>query len=82
MDDVFSPGYSLCVSPWPLQAHSCVQLMKSEEMMNTFGAGGQKFLLVGWAGICDFSRGVQATNLLHACNYCTFCFKALFRRNV
>lgn len=28
--------------------------MKSKEMMNTIGAGGQKFLLVGWAGICDF----------------------------
>lgn len=60
MDDVFSPGYSLCVSTWPFQfkAHSCVQLMKSKEMINTFGAGGQKFLLAGWAGIWDFSLQV------------------------
>lgn len=51
----------LFVSPLGLsscKAHSFVQLMKSKEMINTFGAGGQKFLLVGWAGIWDFSLQV------------------------
>lgn len=50
MDDAFSQVIPF-VSPLGLssgKAHSCVQLMESEEMMKRFGAGGQKLLLVGW----------------------------------
>lgn len=57
----FSAQVILFVSPLCLpscKAQICVQLVKSKEMMKTFGAGGQKFLLVGWAGIWDFSLQV------------------------
>lgn len=78
---LFSFVSPLCLSSY--KAYSCIQLMKSkenDERIWSWRARVPSSELGGYIWLP--STGVQAIKLLNVFNDCTFCFKALFRRNV
>lgn len=78
---LFSFVSPLCLSS--CKAHSCIQLMKSKGNDEHIWSRRARVASTGLCGyICLPSTGVQAIKLLNVFNECTFCFKALFRRNV
>lgn len=76
---LFSFLSPLC--PSSCKVHSYAQLMKSKGNYQHFWSWGAK-VPSGGLNVWLPSTGVQEANLLNVFNGCTFCFKALFRRNL